>query len=73
MYGNRMENGYEDGMDAMSETLQERLKLGKHEAKQLVQDLVKARTIRYEGNSGSLPASANQATEVPLVDGFWYL
>jgi hypothetical protein len=73
VYGNRMENDYEDGKDAMSETLQDRLHIDKHQAKQLVEDLIQARTIRYEGSADSLPAAANQATEIPLVSGVWHL
>ncbi len=73
MYGERMENGYEDGKDAMTLTLEEQLHIGKHEARQLVEGLIAARTIRYQGGADSLPAAANQATEIPLVDGFWYL
>lgn len=73
MYGESMENGYEDGIDAMTLTLEESLHLSKHDAKQLVQDLVKARTIRYVGGEGSIPAAQNQALNVPMQDGMWYL
>jgi len=72
MYGDTMENGYEDGKDAMVAALEEQLHVPKHEAKELVEGLIKARTIRWEGSAESLGASQNQSANIMLVDGIWH-
>jgi hypothetical protein len=72
VYGEKWESGYEDGKDGMTETLVERFKISKHEAAQLVQDLERARTIRWQGGADALPAPESQPMTIPLVGGYWY-
>ena len=75
-YGESFQAGYDDGKDMMALTIQDRLKLSKEQAAGLVNDLIEAHTIRWEGSPARLAYQETGMFNVPtqrVQDGTWYL
>lgn len=72
-YGDSFEGGFEDGQDMMTDTLRDKLHLSEHDAKQVVQALVKEKMVRWSGTVDSIPAAEGTAAGGPIVNGTWHL
>jgi hypothetical protein len=57
----------------MAGTLQERMQLSKHDARQVVESLVAARMVRWEGTVDSIPAAEGTLSSGAIIEGTWYL
>jgi hypothetical protein len=75
-YGESFEAGFESGKAMMALTLQDRLKLTKSDAEGLVNDLIEAHTIRWEGKPARLAVQETgmfNASTQRVQEGTWYL
>lgn len=72
-YGDSFADGFEDGKDDMTGTLEERMRLSKHEARQVVEALVAARMVRWEGTVDSIPAAEGTVSGGAIIEGTWLL
>jgi hypothetical protein len=76
VYGESFQGDFDGGKDAMTNTLIQQLKIDHGEAKKLVEALVEAHTIRYEGGPLGIPSAENSSVNPPVgffSEGTWYL
>jgi hypothetical protein len=73
MYGETLEASYDDGKDAITQTLEERLKISRGQARELVDGLIEARTIRWQGGAAGVPSAEGSSVSIPLIAGMWHL
>lgn len=75
-YGESFAGGLEQGKENMALVLQDRLKLQRSDADKVVEALIDAHTIRWEGKTGNLPIEQTGVTPVAsgrAEAGMWYL
>lgn len=75
-YGESFAAGLEQGKEMMALALQDRLKVARAEADKVVEALIDARTIRWEGKTGNLPIEQTGVSPTAsgrAEAGMWYL
>jgi hypothetical protein len=74
-HGDSLQAGLEQGKEIMVLTLQDRLRISRSEADKLVEALIQAHTVRWEGSTGNLPAEqtgVNPAVAARAEAGTWH-
>ena len=74
-HGDSLQAGLEQGKEIMALTLQDGLKISGADAKKLVEALIEAHTVRWEGSTGNLPAEqsgVNSAVAPRAEAGTWH-
>lgn len=75
-YGESFRAGLDDGKEMLAVTLQDRLKLDREQANRVVDALIEARTIRWEGQPGQLGIQESGMFNVSthrIQEGTWYI
>ena len=76
VYGEKLEGDHEGGKTAFAETLEERMQLPKPEARRVVDALIEAHTLRWQGRAvgvAGIEGSGQNPPGVAFVEGAWYL
>lgn len=74
-HGDTLQAGLDQGKEIMALTLQDRLKISRAEADTLVEALIEAHTVRWQGSTGNLPAEqsgVNAAVAPRAETGTWH-
>src|SRR5262249_54977337 len=75
-YGETFRAGLDDGKEMLAVTLQDRLKLDREAANRVVDALIEAHTIRWEGKPGKIGVQESGMFNVStqrLQEGTWYI
>ena len=75
-YGEMFRAGLDDGKEMMAQTLQDRLKLDRAAANKIVDALIEAHTIRWEGQPGQIGVQESGMFNVStqrIQEGTWYI
>jgi hypothetical protein len=74
--GESFKAGFEQGREMMAKALEKQLQLEREQAEGIIQDLIDARTIRFEGGTVNVPQEQTGVNPVGwgrAEAGIWYL